>query len=183
MLSRKVVELAREKGIVHDDPKTTAADAAYKTITRGDIINMTPHPINIIGENGEEIATFPSAGQIRLASETIQDADINGIPTSRTVFGDPEGLPLPLETADYLCRDCSSNLVPGLRGNTPETGDACRVCGGTSVEVPGSRVPSRYYIVSQLVKSALPSRNDLLVPAEVVRDASGNIIGCRSLGR
>jgi hypothetical protein len=39
-----------------------------------------------------------------------------------------------------------------------------------------------WYIVSQLVKSALPERKDLLVPAEVVRDASGNILGCMSLG-
>jgi hypothetical protein len=39
-----------------------------------------------------------------------------------------------------------------------------------------------FYIVSQLVKSALPSRSDLLVPAEVVRDENGNIVGCKSLG-
>lgn len=39
-----------------------------------------------------------------------------------------------------------------------------------------------YYIVSQLVKSALPSRTDLLVPAEMVRDEKGVIIGCKSLG-
>lgn len=39
-----------------------------------------------------------------------------------------------------------------------------------------------FYIVSQLVKSALPSREDLLVPAEVQRDTNGNIIGCLSLG-
>lgn len=44
-------------------------------------------------------------------------------------------------------------------------------------------VEGTYYIVSQLVKSALPQRNDLLVPAEVVRDANGVILGCRSLGR
>jgi len=40
-----------------------------------------------------------------------------------------------------------------------------------------------FYIVSQLVKSALPGREDLLVPAEVVRDEKGQIIGCKSLGR
>ena len=40
----------------------------------------------------------------------------------------------------------------------------------------------KMYIVSQLVKSALPDRADLLVPAEVVRDKEGNIIGCQSLG-
>jgi hypothetical protein len=39
-----------------------------------------------------------------------------------------------------------------------------------------------YYIVSQLVKAALPDRFDLLVPAEMLRDKEGNIIGCQSLG-
>lgn len=37
-----------------------------------------------------------------------------------------------------------------------------------------------YYIVSALVKNALPNRPDLLVPHDVVRDEGGNIIGCRS---
>lgn len=39
-----------------------------------------------------------------------------------------------------------------------------------------------FLIVSQIVKSALPNRTDLLVPAEVVRDTTSNIIGCKSLG-
>ncbi len=39
-----------------------------------------------------------------------------------------------------------------------------------------------YYIVSQLVKSALPNRPDLLVPAELVRDEQGAIVGCKSFG-
>jgi len=39
-----------------------------------------------------------------------------------------------------------------------------------------------FYIVSQLVKNALPKRTDLLVPAEVVRDGKGKILGCKSLG-
>lgn len=40
-----------------------------------------------------------------------------------------------------------------------------------------------FLIVSQLVKAALPQRTDLLVPAELVRDSDGRIIGCRSLSR
>lgn len=40
-----------------------------------------------------------------------------------------------------------------------------------------------FFIVSQLVKNALPNRTDLLVPAEVVRDENGHIVGCKSLGR
>lgn len=39
-----------------------------------------------------------------------------------------------------------------------------------------------FYIVSQMVKSALSDRGDLLVPAEIVRDGRGVIIGCKSLG-
>lgn len=39
-----------------------------------------------------------------------------------------------------------------------------------------------FYIVSQLVKSALPERSDLLVPSNVIRDNNGNILGCMSLG-
>lgn len=39
-----------------------------------------------------------------------------------------------------------------------------------------------FYIVSQLVKNALPERKDLLVPAQMLRMADGTILGCRSLG-
>lgn len=40
-----------------------------------------------------------------------------------------------------------------------------------------------YYIVSQIVKSSLSYRYDLLVPAELIRDEKGNVIGCKSLGK
>lgn len=103
------------------------------------IKNYTPHPVTICDSNGTVTQTIPSTGLIRLKATTVADEPIAGIPTSRTVFGEPEGLPAYEE--------------------------------GT------------YYIVSQIVKTALPERADLLVPAEVVRDSEGNIIGCKSLGR
>ena len=104
------------------------------------IINMTPHPVNILDEENNEIATIPASGKlIRLKSNIVRDGEIGEIPISKTVFGDPEGLP--------------------------------------------ERNTGIYYIVSQLVKSACSGRDDLLVPAEVVRNEDGNIIGCRSLGR
>lgn len=40
-----------------------------------------------------------------------------------------------------------------------------------------------FLIVSRLILSANPSRKDLLVPNELVRDEKGNIIGCKSLAR
>lgn len=37
------------------------------------------------------------------------------------------------------------------------------------------------YIVSSLVKTALPDRKDLLAPADLIRDKNGRVIGCKSL--
>lgn len=38
-----------------------------------------------------------------------------------------------------------------------------------------------FYIVSNLVKTALPDREDLLTPSNIVRNEEGVIIGCLSL--
>ena len=103
------------------------------------LINMTPHSVIILDDKDNVIKEIPASGKlIRLASETITFGYLDGIKLSKTIFGEPTGLPEYQE--------------------------------GT------------FYIVSQLVKSALPQRTDLLVPAEVARDKGGNIIGCRSLG-
>lgn len=42
--------------------------------------------------------------------------------------------------------------------------------------------PDTLLIVSVLVKSAVPDRNDLVVPVKLVRDEEGHIVGCRALG-
>ena len=104
------------------------------------VINMTPHPIQVVDEQGQLVKTYPASGQqIRLKMETVSAGSLpDRTPLSKTVYGEPEGLPNAFE--------------------------------GT------------YYIVSQLVKNALPEREDLLVPAEIVRNPEGMIIGCRSLG-
>lgn len=98
------------------------------------IINLCPHDVVVIQDNGEII--FPKTNiHARLEAKTERD----GFSIfSKTTFGKVKNLPKPAV--------------------------------GT------------YYIVSQLIKSALPEREDLCVPAEVVRDMKGNIIGCKSLG-
>ena len=101
--------------------------------------NLTPHPIHIVDAEGTVLKTFQSEGLVRLKASTVHAGfSIDGVPVTKTVFGEPEGLPL-FEQGTFL-------------------------------------------IVSQLVKSALPDRYDLVVPADVVRDANGAIIGCRSFG-
>lgn len=41
-------------------------------------------------------------------------------------------------------------------------------------------VAGTYLIVSALVQAAAPERRDLLIPAQLVRDEAGRIIGCRA---
>jgi hypothetical protein len=36
-------------------------------------------------------------------------------------------------------------------------------------------------VVSALVRSALPDRKDLASPGDLVRDSSGNVVGCKGL--
>ena len=38
------------------------------------------------------------------------------------------------------------------------------------------------FIVSKMIRDACSDRADLFYPAELVRDKSGNIVGCKSLG-
>ncbi len=106
-----------------------------------ELVNATPHPIDIVGDNGDVIRTIAFSGVVARCHEQIARSatDLDGIPVCDTEFGDVYGLPEP---------------QPGV-----------------------------YYIVSHLVREALPERDDLLVPVELVRDASGRIIGCRSLAR
>jgi hypothetical protein len=101
------------------------------------IINLTPHPIHILSDEGIVVRTIDSTGLARLSASTVSVGDVDGIPLTRTVFGEPTGLPDAVE--------------------------------GTLL------------IVSQIIKSALPARADLVVPAGVQRDKEGIIIGCRSL--
>ncbi len=52
-------------------------------------------------------------------------------------------------------------------------------------EVEGLPEPEEgtIYIVSNLVAQAVPDREDVFFPDDIVRDENGNIIGCRALGK
>ena len=51
---------------------------------------------------------------------------------------------------------------------------------GEVVDLPESQ-PGVCFIVSRLVAAACPERKDLVIPGPLVRDESGNPIGCRGL--
>ena len=61
------------------------------------IVNLTPHAATVIGNDGEVVATFPSAGIARAAQTDVKVGEINGIPIVETTFGEVVDLPEPQE--------------------------------------------------------------------------------------
>ena len=104
------------------------------------LVNLTPHSVTILGDIELSVE---SSGVARIAAqdEVSGALEVLGIsvPITKTVFGDPVGLP---EAEDGVA-----------------------------------------LIVSRLVAAALPERNDLFFPNQLVRDDQGRIIGCKSLSR
>lgn len=117
------------------------------------IINLTPHTVNICDESGNILKSYPSEGNARVKTE-FQD-----MPIIEAI------LETPVKMVSY---SETEGLPPSDQGNT---GDKRNV----------------FYIVSMVVAQANPGRFDLLcpntAPGEVVRDASGQIIGVKSFAR
>ena len=57
------------------------------------IINCTPHPINLISQNGDEISLPKGEVVPRLTQSTKQVDTINGISITETTFGETQDLP------------------------------------------------------------------------------------------
>jgi hypothetical protein len=51
---------------------------------------------------------------------------------------------------------------------------------GATQDMP-PKIDGVFYIVSRMVLDANKDRKDLLAPGELIRDSSGNIIGCKGL--
>lgn len=107
------------------------------------IVNLTPHEISFVFENGSfKVAPSGVVARVANSSEEVGQICVSKfdlrIPIKKTVYGEVEGLPAPAKGV--------------------------------------------IYIVSSLVAQRVPSRSDVFIPNESVRDENGRIIGCRSLG-
>lgn len=76
----------------------------------------------------------------------------------------------------------------GVARVATSTEEVSTICGFTvskstfgQVEGLPESESNTYYVVSRLVLQALPERTDLLCPGELIRDAGGNVIGCKGL--
>ena len=72
-----------------------------------------------------------------------------------------------------------------LAGSVELEGHVVQVVEGLYGPVTGlpDATPNCAFIVSHMVRMALPRRQDLLSPAEILRDAQGGIVACRMFER
>jgi len=67
------------------------------------VINLTPHDINIVGDDGQVTQTFPASGELaRCSVSREQIGEVDGIAVNRTVFGAVTGLPEQQEGVVYI---------------------------------------------------------------------------------
>lgn len=112
-----------------------------------DIINLTPHSIDVYGEHTVEDGaqrSFPASGMVaRVVTMELGTQRIGGFNTSPIVY----------EMVEY----------------------------GRLEGVPNLPQPGVLYIVSLVAALAARGRDDLLAPYKEVRNAAGQMIGCRYL--
>ena len=60
------------------------------------LINLTPHTVNIVTSTGEPVVTLPSEGLVRCSQLDVPTGTIAGITITSTTYGEVEGLPEPV---------------------------------------------------------------------------------------
>lgn len=86
---------------------------------------------------------------------------------------------LPAAPVPARCREVREDVGHLVLGPQQTAVPLVRIGYGEGSDLPAPR-PGTWHVVSRFVADALP-HSDLLVPHDVVRDASGQITGCRSL--
>jgi hypothetical protein len=87
------------------------------------IINLTPHTINLVGDNPQN---FPPSGTVARCAVTRQQVGtVDGVPVNRTVYGDVTGLPAPQPDTYYIVSALVAQACPD-RADLLITDDAVR---------------------------------------------------------
>lgn len=75
------------------------------------VINLTPHTINLVAEDGTQLLSLESQGVARVASttEVVGHLQVGGVavPQTHTTFGEVEGLPEQAPGVGYIV----SNMI------------------------------------------------------------------------
>ena len=88
-----------------------AAEAARKEPTMAKIINLTPHTVSIVDEDGTVKATFPSEGSARADQIATKIGELDGIELVSMKFGATENLPASEDGTYYIVSVITANAA------------------------------------------------------------------------
>lgn len=78
--------------------------------------NLTPHAINILDDQGQEILVVPASGVIARCSQREEVLSvIDGITVTRQTFGEVQDLPEPEEGTNYIVSRLVASALPERR--------------------------------------------------------------------
>ncbi len=77
------------------------------------IVNLTPHSISFIDENGNIIRIVETSGDVaRLTTKTVVTGEYDGIPVTETEYGEITGLPDPTPDTIFVVSSLIAQRVP-----------------------------------------------------------------------
>lgn len=76
------------------------------------ITNLTPHEVTVLDASNNIISRFPSAGIARAAQYREKIGEIDGIPVSRTSYGEVENLPEQEAGTVYIVSILTAQAAP-----------------------------------------------------------------------
>ncbi|MFC0903824.1 hypothetical protein ACFHWD_03850 [Clostridium sp. MT-14] len=146
------------------------------------IINLTPHTINIMLENGRTLDIPPSGtiarcktGREKIGTvKTIDEKD----PCANCLQSGQDSTNCDLAISPDIFGDSSRGQCPNITVQIPIN----RTVFGDIENLPEPQ-PDTIFVVSSIVAQAAQNRDDLFIPDDTVRDENGRIIGCRALAR
>ena len=90
------------------------------------IINLTPHDVNIVKNNGDVVTFSPYGTVARCTQTTTQIGDANGIPLTQTSFGVVVDLPQPQKDTIFIVSRLVLNACKGVRDDLVVPNDLVR---------------------------------------------------------
>lgn len=105
-------------------------------MTNANIINLTPHTVNICSEDGSIICSYESKGIARAKQTAEHVGEIDGVELVSMKFGEPEDLPDYAEDTYYVVSIITANAAKAVGRRVDDlliTSDPVRDAGGRIV--------------------------------------------------
>jgi len=141
------------------------------------LVNCTPHPVSVRTAGGGGFIHLPASSTPARCAVVVETLHSPLLVHAWTEAA--HGLMAPCEDG---CTEQSDGawMVGGVRHGALVAVTSSSL--GKVTDLPDEQQDTAY-IVSRVVAEALPGRDDLYFPADLLRDGAGHVTGCKGLSR